>query len=227
MEKFRRTQSALAAIMIYDITMSFSSFSFLPTWTFITYLQKQHVRDLILYQAAHTQYHNRLLHWILATILRHLFDNSSSNNKNHATSTRSSSDLIVHALGWTMGITSLLLGSTAPEAATTPAAATISISTTSINSQSRHPTHLLAIGIAACGIYIILAAAGLYSVQCCCTGSTKMSLMYATTVWTVAWILQVGIGHYCWEGNQPNVVANINEVSILAVMTSILIAWKS
>jgi uncharacterized membrane protein YGL010W len=44
--------------------------------------------------------------------------------------------------------------------------------------------------------------------------------------WTIAWMFQVGIGHWLFERNQPN-VANMNEVSYLAVCQSVLIAWAS
>ena len=48
----------------------------------------------------------------------------------------------------------------------------------------------------------------------------------AVTSWTVAWAAQVGIGHYIMEKNQPN-VARIKEVSCLAMLLSVLIAWTS
>jgi uncharacterized membrane protein YGL010W len=46
------------------------------------------------------------------------------------------------------------------------------------------------------------------------------------SVWTIAWSLQVGVGHWIWEGNDPN-VANLPNVSILAMCQSVLIAWSS
>jgi len=52
------------------------------------------------------------------------------------------------------------------------------------------------------------------------------TLAVAFFTWTVAWILQVGVGHWILEGNQPN-LANTNEVSWLAMTQSVLIAWKS
>jgi uncharacterized membrane protein YGL010W len=212
------------------------------------YLQEQHVGDLILYQSAHQHDYNRVLHWILipvetfcsfwilATILPHLLldRRNNNNNKNFI----SSSDLIIHALGWTMGITSLFLATTTTTTTRITEEATDTDDATTYSARQtrsrRHLTLLLSIGVAACLLYIFLAAASLAIVQyfaatAAATESTttKMSLMYATTAWTVAWILQIGIGHYGWEGNSPNVVANVDEVSVLAVMTSILIAWKS
>ena len=48
----------------------------------------------------------------------------------------------------------------------------------------------------------------------------------ATTAWTLAWALQVGVGHWMIEKNQPN-VANVQNVSYLALVQSVLIAWSS
>ena len=48
----------------------------------------------------------------------------------------------------------------------------------------------------------------------------------ALVVWTISWVLQVGVGHWVLEKNQPN-VATIDQVSFLAVLESVLIAWKS
>lgn len=47
----------------------------------------------------------------------------------------------------------------------------------------------------------------------------------AMSSWIVAWILQVGVGHYLWERNSPN-VANMQEISYLAMCQSVLIAWS-
>jgi heme/copper-type cytochrome/quinol oxidase subunit 2 len=49
----------------------------------------------------------------------------------------------------------------------------------------------------------------------------------ALVAWIIAWMLQVGVGHWMWEGNQPNVAAHPNDVSYLAMCTSVLIAWSS
>jgi hypothetical protein len=52
------------------------------------------------------------------------------------------------------------------------------------------------------------------------------AFMIGASSWTIAWSLQVGVGHWLLEHNQPN-VANINEVSWLAMTQSVLIAWSS
>ena len=46
------------------------------------------------------------------------------------------------------------------------------------------------------------------------------------SLWTIAWALQVVVGHCIWERNDPN-VANLPSVSILAMCQSVLIAWSS
>lgn len=51
-------------------------------------------------------------------------------------------------------------------------------------------------------------------------------LIVIVTAWSVSWIVQVGVGHWMWERNQPN-VANIQHVSLLAMCQSVLIAWSS
>jgi hypothetical protein len=49
----------------------------------------------------------------------------------------------------------------------------------------------------------------------------------ALVAWTVAWTCQVVVGHWMWEGNQPNVVADFDHVSLLAMTQSVMIAWQS
>lgn len=51
-------------------------------------------------------------------------------------------------------------------------------------------------------------------------------MLIALILWCFAWTVQVGLGHWICERNQPN-VANIAEVSYLAMLTSTLIAWSS
>jgi hypothetical protein len=57
----------------------------------------------------------------------------------------------------------------------------------------------------------------------------KIWNMFVTIVicWTLAWSVQVGIGHWILERNQPNVAANLNDVSYIAMCQSVLIAWSS
>jgi len=54
----------------------------------------------------------------------------------------------------------------------------------------------------------------------------KTALIISVGCWAVAWAVQLGIGHYLLEKNSPN-VANLREVSYLAMCVSVLIAWSS
>ncbi|KAL7562615.1 hypothetical protein ACA910_002518 [Epithemia clementina (nom. ined.)] len=45
--------------------------------------------------------------------------------------------------------------------------------------------------------------------------------------WSLAWFLQVVVGHALLESNQPNLTAHPQDVSLLSAATSILLAWKS
>jgi uncharacterized membrane protein YGL010W len=56
--------------------------------------------------------------------------------------------------------------------------------------------------------------------------SRKTLWVLGIVAWTLAWALQVGLGHWIWEGNNPN-VANMSQVSWLALTQSVLIAWSS
>ena len=56
--------------------------------------------------------------------------------------------------------------------------------------------------------------------------TTWETLSVASMAWIIAWALQVGVGHWLWENNDPN-VANMTSVSWLAMCQSVLIAWSS
>ena len=91
---------------------------------------------------------------------------------------------------------------------------------------------ILSLAIAGESIFIGLISFFFHIAAASCANRLvqKLDLMstvaVAMSTWTMAWILQVGIGHWLLEGNQPN-VANITEVSWLAMTQSVLIAWKS
>jgi len=52
----------------------------------------------------------------------------------------------------------------------------------------------------------------------------RIQWRHAVAIWIASWSLQIGVGHWVLEGNQPN-LAN-NEVSLLAATQSVLIAWS-
>lgn len=53
----------------------------------------------------------------------------------------------------------------------------------------------------------------------------RRSLVLGSTIWLVAWVLQVGLGHYMFEKRAPNVLRD--QISFLSTMTSVIIAWES
>ena len=56
--------------------------------------------------------------------------------------------------------------------------------------------------------------------------TTQGTIVIGMILWTGAWTIQVGIGHFLLEKNSPN-VANMKTVSYLAMALSVLIAWSS
>jgi uncharacterized membrane protein YGL010W len=54
----------------------------------------------------------------------------------------------------------------------------------------------------------------------------QQSLSSVAMAWFLSWILQICVGHWLLEGNVPTFQQN-GGVSMLAVVTSVLIAWKS
>mmetsp|Transcript_27191 Transcript_27191/g.41138 ORF Transcript_27191/g.41138 Transcript_27191/m.41138 type:complete len:156 (-) Transcript_27191:282-749(-) len=76
-------------------------------------------------------------------------------------------------------------------------------------------------------------ASSVFHLASCCaanfiakTYSFEESMLTGAVLWTTAWFVQVGIGHYLFEKNEPN-LANMSEVSYLSMCTSVLIAWSS
>lgn len=69
---------------------------------------------------------------------------------------------------------------------------------------------------------VVVAACLVITQNLDCTQTIAMALI----LWTLAWGLQVGVGHWIWEKNQPN-VADMGSVSLMAIFQSVLIAWSS
>lgn len=55
----------------------------------------------------------------------------------------------------------------------------------------------------------------------------KYVAFLASSAWTVAWFLQVCIGHWVIERNQPTIADSKSSVSPLAMLFSVLIVWSS
>lgn len=157
-------------------------------------LRRQHEIDLAIYRAAHTEWHNRVVHWILIPVetASFLFGCSAILD-----TTGSSQSKIFPIIGWFLGLLSLLLAG---------------------------PNHVM-IGLAACLFHVVI---GTVSTRLSGAKQKKVLLIVTITiVWTIAWSLQVGVGHNLLEGNQPNLIANMQQVSYLSMATSVLVAWKS
>jgi hypothetical protein len=71
-------------------------------------------------------------------------------------------------------------------------------------------------GVAVWSCFQIFQSCGRLQTLCIAGGS-----------WTIAWMFQVGVGHWIWEQNQPKIANNNKEVSYLAMCQSVLIAWSS
>jgi uncharacterized membrane protein YGL010W len=161
-------------------------------------LCKQHEIDLEIYRGAHTEWRNRILHWILIPVeafsfLLFLTVALSIGTRRQKDGLES---LIMKAIGWTTGLVSLVI-------------------TTGLDN--------LSIGTAS--LFFHLAAVAVCDKLVRENGPWKAIVIGASS-WTIAWSLQVGVGHWILENNQPN-VANMNEVSWLAMTQSVLIAWSS
>ena len=207
----------------------------------ISSLIHQHAIDLYVYRAAHQQWANRVLHWILIpvetasfflvlaivafhgslwerrirkgvvgnrTIIRQSSNGSSRPNlkKRHEITPQQHSLVIdlLSSIGWILGILSFVLCLLDDGNVTLHQAAWI-------------------IGIIAAAFHLALVP---YSLAIITQWGSHVACLVAMVAWTLAWSLQVGIGHYLIEGNQPT-IANKDQVSALAMVTSIVIAWKS
>lgn len=77
----------------------------------------------------------------------------------------------------------------------------------------------------ACAFFHVLVC-GCWARQCVDRCGIWSTFKVALILWTVAWTDQVAIGHWLLEVNQPD-VADMSNVSWLAMTQSVLMAWKS
>jgi uncharacterized membrane protein YGL010W len=167
-------------------------------------LSKQHEMDLAIYQEAHTEWRNKILHSILIPVETFSFllfltvALSIVTRRSRWQCQKDEKRLeswIMQAIGWTTGLISLVI-------------------TGSDN-----------ISTGTASLLFHLASVAVCDKLVCEKGPWKAIVIGACS-WTIAWSLQVGVGHWLLEHNQPN-VANMNEVSWLAMTQSVLIAWSS
>lgn len=196
----------------------------------ISSLIHQHAIDLYVYRAAHQQWANRVLHWILIPIETASFflvlaivafhgslwgirkgvvgnrtkiRQSQPNLKKRPQQHSLVIDLL-SSIGWILGILSFAL------------------CLLDDGNVTLHPAAWI-IGIIAAAFHLALVP---YSLAIITQRGSHVACVVAMVAWTLAWSLQVGIGHYLIEGNQPT-IANKDQVSVLAMVTSVVIAWKS
>jgi hypothetical protein len=180
----------------------------------IPYLQEQHMVDLQLYRSAHREWKNRMLHWYLipvecwsallflwilvAVLTRHV-----TTLETFAVINQDTSDKVVSILRLVPKSATIVLG-------------------------------LISVAIATkawIGLLTFLYHVGvLLSCETLMERYNEDDLWFVTAIagaaWTLAWTVQVGVGHLMCEKNLPN-VANMQKVSYLAMCQSVLIAWSS
>lgn len=182
----------------------------------IRHLHEQHTVDLKVYRSAHREWKNRVLHWylipvecwaallflwILVTFLTNEMDSSSMLQRHHHYT--SSTVLVSSVLRLVPKYTTILLGLLSLVIAT--------------NSW---------IGLATFLYHIAVLWSCEALMDRCDQGYLWLATGIAGVAWTLAWAVQVGVGHLVFERNLPN-VANIQQVSYLAMCQSVLIAWSS
>lgn len=183
-------------------------------------LQRQHIEDLTIYRAAHQEWRNRMIHWLMipvecwsaltcctvliSCIIRMISSSLSLSSLSSSTLTiidehqeNVSYGIVVTSIemsvGMGLGILSLLISTN------------------------------IFVGILT---FLFHSVASWTCVQLQNSYGNTYALLVAAISWTVAWMVQVGVGHWVLEGNQPN-VSNMTEVSYLAMCQSVLIAWSS
>jgi uncharacterized membrane protein YGL010W len=161
-------------------------------------LQNQHIADLRTYRQAHQDERNRVLHWILVPV-------------------ETASFLLITATVIRYALVRARIASTSfHETIVSAIAWTLGLISVAIG--TRLPISL------ACLLWHV----GTAHLVNCATREQKGSLCLRSglVAWSVAWAFQVGIGHWIWEGNRPN-VSNLEDLSWLAVTESVLIAWTA
>lgn len=174
-------------------------------------IRRQHQVDLEVYRSAHQNFTNRLLHWffipletvgivVIAGILA---------RKAHNYSTLLSLALHEGTICATLGLLSIV----------------VSPCWTGI---------LVAMFHVAIYRYVSWYFGPMPPRKKCLNFSSKQSeaiarqgFILSAAIWTISWFMQVGLGHWIIEGNQPTVSNQRADVSVLAMILSILIAWKS
>jgi len=164
--------------------------------SYLQSLREQHLKDLQIYRAQHTHLANRILHWILIPIETAAFWLWIAGWL--SLSRRCARLSLVPSLLFGIGILAILMAS----------------------------PQQYGVAIVCCLWHVALAQWIQQQTQWGKPPTVKTNLSRAAMAWTIAWTVQVGMGHWLLERNQPN-VANMEHVSLLAMTQSVLIAWSS
>jgi uncharacterized membrane protein YGL010W len=191
--------------------------------TAVRHLQEQHKIDLEVYRLAHREWKNRLLHWCLIpvecwSVLLFLWILVAFLTNNFLDSSSSSSRLVhqydgvdsYYAASILIKIFRLL-----------PPCTTLLLGLLSLVITTK-----IWIGL----VTFLYHIAVLWSCEALVDRYDPVDMWLvagiALQAWTLAWAIQVGVGHLVFERNLPN-IANIQQVSYLAMCQSVLIAWSS
>jgi uncharacterized membrane protein YGL010W len=195
-------------------------------------IQQQHQKDLTVYRQAHQEWRNRYLHYLFIPIEYASFQ--------------------VMCMSGCMGMMNILFPSFATTTTTTTTIASNNVIflaiTTLIRGYSWSVAFLCLLVVPSPFTRPVYMASAIFHVLLGEWIVGKMILMmhvqqqqedhdstycwwftyglYAVVCWTVAWVIQVGIGHYYLERNEPN-IANMSDVSFLSMVLSVLISWSS
>jgi uncharacterized membrane protein YGL010W len=190
-------------------------------------IREQHEIDLVVYRNGHQDWTNRMLHWILIPI-----------------ETATSLMILDRLIVWLTTTTrQLKFGVTANEAKRSDLSdrmvdlPVVRVFESAAIRAVNVTLAILSMGASPETFWGYLAAIFHASLSMCRT-KHSVSLHFIGTMWLISWILQIALGHWLLEGNNPTfwrsskaalsgLAIDHQGVSIQAVATSVLIAWKS
>lgn len=173
-----------------------------------TLLEQQHAIDMQVYQTVHKNVGNRCLHYVLVP-------------------------LEVASFLWLLTVVSLCLGWKRKSAKGAernvetppillPLLVTATGGTMGILSYLVAKNRLLGL--------VVLLLHGLW-IHVCPVWVKRLGWKHSCTigisVWGMSWALQVGVGHLWMEQNLPNLLSPEDNVSLLSMATSIVLAWQT
>lgn len=175
--------------------------------TIVQSLNTQHAIDLEVYRRSHTELKNRILHWILIPVetfsfflLLGVVVSAAATASKHKKQKESTVDSLTAFIPIVKAL------------AWTCGLVSVLIAV----------DHRMA-GAATLAFHVATASLCHKLIQ---AQGPKRVILIAAVCWTLAFSIQIGVGHQMFEENQPS-VANPSVVSWLAMTQSVLIAWSS